>query len=521
VCHAEQSDELPRLAFSNAASMASALDSGVLTRFLMRQRWFAGKARSISCARVIDQSEEGDLFSSGRIFILEVEYSEHAAEHYLLPIVVAGAETGRGILDRAPQAALAIVSHHGVESLVLDGSVSENFASWLLDSMNQCACVSMCNGDVVFRAAPALADLLGPRQSELTPSWSRGEQSNTSIRYGEKLILKLFRRLQDGENPEAEIGRFLTEKTSFDRVPKTAGVINYVRQGSPSTLGILQNLVPSQSVGWDHMLQQVVSYCGEPSAGEEVVRSAVLDAQTLGRRTAELHLALACDQDDPAFAPEPLTEHDFSRLVEGLRDQVIRVVALLAERLESLTGVTRENAKEVITGAPRLIEQVSTSLVPSGVSWKIRCHGDYHLGQVLYSSQDYFILDFEGEPTKPLEERRLKQSPMKDIVGMMRSYDYASFAGVFQVAESDEKRVATLLPTARNWSRWTSHAFFRSYLDTIGDSPLLPPVTDERDRLMRLYILDKASYELNYELGHRPDWVRIPLLALTDLVSKS
>ncbi len=244
-------------------------------------------------------------------------------------------------------------------------------------------------------------------------------------------------------------------------------------------------------------------------------------ARLLGQRTAELHLALAHDPEDPGFAPEPFTTLYQRSLYESMRTSATRNLGLLRRRLESLTGSVESESRRLLEREEELLG-VYRAIVGARLGGaRIRVHGDYHLGQVLYTGNDFVIIDFEGEPARPLTERRLKRSPLRDVAGMLRSFDYAAHTALFGSAERGAIRdedVPVLLPWARSLSQWVSSAFLRAYLPSIQAAGLVPADRDQLAALLRVLLLDKAVYEIGYELNNRPDWARIPVRGILDLL---
>ncbi len=365
-------------------------------------------------------------------------------------------------------------------------------------------------------------------------------------------MLKLFRRLESGINPDFEIGRFLTESNRFDRLPRVAGAIEYRRNNSePITLAILQSLVANQGDGWRHALDELSRYYKHASGradpispaprpwlelAESTPSSGVMEAigdywqaaGTLGRRTAELHRALAADTNHPDFAPEPFTAEDAEALRDSIREQSESALASLRANFDQLPEDVASSAQQLLEQGsarraggvnPLILRCESRDLHPPLA--KIRCHGDYHLGQVLRVENDYVILDFEGEPVRTVAERRAKQSPLKDVAGMLRSYHYAAYAGLFAFTQNRRDDFGRLVPWAELWFQGVSAAFLHAYRSAAGSAAFLPAETASLMALLDSFMLDKAYYELNYELNNRPDWVRIPLCGILALTSET
>ena len=348
---------------------------------------------------------------------------------------------------------------------------------------------------------------------------------------GDRGILKPLRRLQPGPTPDVEIGEQLTSRTSFRRAPRVAGALEYEPAGEPvGHLLVAHEFVSSQADGWRHALAELNRFYDEvqhrsepapellpsvrisraegatPQAMCELAGAYIDSAQLLGRRTGELHVALASDATQAAFTPEPFTKDDVTRLIADTTSALQRARATIpppvARRLDGRLTAMRD-------------AQRANALNPAAA--KIRIHGDYHLGQVLWAESDYYLLDFEGEPARPLDERRLKQSPLKDVAGMLRSFSYAAYAALFAASDGHADVFARLEPWARAWILWTSVAFQRGYLAAAGGAAFVPADAVQRASLLDLFLLEKALYELQYEQNSRPDWVRIPLQGLEEL----
>ncbi|HDL63799.1 MAG TPA: alpha-amylase, partial [Proteobacteria bacterium] len=363
----------------------------------------------------------------------------------------------------------------------------------------------------------------------------RKEQSNTSFIYGNNYFLKIYRRITEGINPEVEIIRFLTEVAGFPHIPPFAGMIEEQSSDSPPfTLGLLQSYVEHISDGWTHFLEEARHYLAEGTqeASDKLrnptdrgsrtnpanTRSAGLqpcldEVKLLGKRTAQLHQALASDPVNPDFSPEPYSLSD-------RKEHLNSSLSLLEETFLSLknternlppgvrveAGQLRERKAAIINRLRKIVNQPDPGL-------KIRIHGDYHLGQVLRTGDDFVIIDFEGEPARPISERRQKRSPLVDVAGMIRSFHYAAYGAIFLGGDPTPERITTLSPRAEDWYQTVSDTFLRSYLETIsrGKADLLPATPEDLKRLLDVFLLEKTIYELNYELNNRPDWIIIPL----------
>jgi maltose alpha-D-glucosyltransferase/alpha-amylase len=372
--------------------------------------------------------------------------------------------------------------------------------------------------------------------------WSRaaGDQSNSVAFVNDRFVLKLFRRIEPTINPEYEIGRFLTER-GFTRTPALAGALEYMRPGlEPGTLAVVQTAVKHQGSGWELAIGELRRYYERVAArgarveGRDVPAApsaptpfftalsqyAVQAAETLGRRTSEMHATLA-QGTSAAFVPEALDRPSLRRLADGMIAHADASIELLKRRQDGLNETSREHAAAVVSAASTLRSRFDDlpSVVDGG--YRIRVHGDYHLGQVLRAEEDFVILDFEGEPDRSIAERREKQSPVKDVAGMIRSFSYAAYAALFAFTVHAPDDYATLAPWADAWQRAVTEAFVDGYRAGTAADPRLGefvPAARSWTDMLRAFALDKALYELGYELNHRPDWVRIPLIGIRKLM---
>jgi maltose alpha-D-glucosyltransferase/alpha-amylase len=370
------------------------------------------------------------------------------------------------------------------------------------------------------------------------------EQTNTSVVFGEDLILKLYRRVEFGANPEVEVGRFLTERAGLKSVPHARGLLNAVVDGHSAALAFAQDYVPSVGNAFDltldtavQSLEQIVARIDElgtpprprhpmsvtpteMAVGREVAPQLLVDGELLGRRTAEMHLALASSSNDPVFAPERLSTLQQRSLYQAIRTSVRTSVTLLKRSMPSLRSEDTELAQKFIDSEHVLLEQLRAIASEKVDGVKIRIHGDFHLGQVLNTGIDFVIIDFEGEPQRPLSQRRLKRMALRDVAGMIRSYHYAMVMAHQRLAETglEDGAESVIAGWAHAMHRWVSAAYLAGYRETIGDSPLVPQDEGQFRLILDALLVEKAAYELEYELNNRPDWVEIPLQGILETV---
>jgi maltose alpha-D-glucosyltransferase/alpha-amylase len=590
-----------------------ALESA-LAAWLPHQRWFGAKTRKIQSVRVLEwvalpssdttdsalaQSAEMPEFGtiSPALFFVEISYIEGHPDTYQLPLAISTGASVDEILASYPETVVTSLTFPMGPAVLHDATTCEDFRHSLLRMIQRDVTLTLtgcttgaaegAGGDAANEVeSPAPPDSSTPRhQLQPRESPSAGdaaprpgrldahssaaflaaqgspalpsrigsaEQSNTSILYGDRLILKLFRRLQPGENPDVEIGRFLTEVAHFRHIAPFLGEITVTEaSGKRTTTAMLQGLIANRGDGWKWFHEQLAGFLSSvadlPAPLESAAPSllsmhepteaalkhagpSIEAAALLGRRTAEMHLALATPTSDSAFAAEPFTGEDLAREAHRIEGEIATTLEALKFKICALDDDTAGDAGLLLSRRRELIvrAQAITNLTDAGM--RIRIHGDYHLGQTLRTPEsatnpgDFVLLDFEGEPARPLAERRHKQSPLKDAAGMIRSFCYAAHSGLDQhlsaIPESvRESGAGNLSAWATVWQNATASAFLRSYRETLtaANTELLPS-PQQSQSLLDLYLLEKALYELLYELNNRPTWLRIPLSGILTLI---
>jgi maltose alpha-D-glucosyltransferase/alpha-amylase len=402
-----------------------------------------------------------------------------------------------------------------------DAFADEAFARALVAAIGEGRELPTARGTLRFSATGAFAELGGGNIAELGVTPSRGQSSNTTVNLGDRLFLKGYRRLSAGVNPELEMGRFLTDVARFPNTVPVAGALEYVAtDGTSTTLALLQAYVANQGDAWQYTLDYLEDFLEEARTATEPppadAHGAYLDLmRTLGHRTGELHLALAQRTGDPAFDPEAVTDADLAAWAARVREEMVSTFNLLQQRLDQLHSPALDDARALLDARDAGFARVDAARLRTETV-KTRYHGDYHLGQVLLRNNDFVITDFEGEPARPLAQRREKHSPLRDVAGMLRSFNYAQRAAVLRVKAARPDDYARLDRLAQTWETQCRAAFLEAYRLTTQTGTLYRSFEDLVG-LLELFELEKALYELRYELNNRPDWVRVPLAGIQAL----
>jgi len=521
-----------------------------LLDWLGSRRWFGGKRKIVTGIHVREKIPISLENDHAIIALVEVEYAQSEPDTYALPLAYAVSEAAQTILNERARLVLARVAVSGseAEGVVFDALVDKAFCKELLALIATHRTVRTDRGMLETSHTAVLRKLRAERALSLEPSISKAEQSNSSVIFGERLILKFFRRIEVGVNPDLELGRFLTARR-FPWAPALAGAIEY-RNASKDLLSVamLTSLVPKSRDLWQFTLdalsrfyervqalpheQSIAPASGRPllamadsdlpDQAKDMIGTYAETARILGVRTAELHLALASDSEDRNFAPEPFTPHYQRGLSQSMRNLMRQSFQLLERNLKSLSQEAQLEASDVLASEPEILKRLQAIYEHPIQALRTRFHGDYHLGQVLYDGKDFWIIDFEGEPAGPLSARRLKHSPLQDVADMIRSFHHAAYEGLLKQVESGAlppAQVAAVGPWARFWSRWVSALFLKAYRFAVGQAPFMP---SEKGLavLLDAYLLRKAISELAYELNNRPTRVSIPLQGILDLINQ-
>ncbi len=484
------------------------LEEEVLPRFIEAQRWYASKDASVQHARISDHLLWERSGSTWLMALYNVE-SSPGTSAYFLPLAMEWGEKGRDLLASSIVAKAREQANVGV---MADAFADDKFCRALVEAIGAGGEVATAQGKLRFVPTAAYASVAGSDSAQLPIRRPNPQSSNTVITLGDRLLLKGYRRLRRGVNPEFEVGRFLTEVARFAQCPAVAGALDHVApDGSTSTLALLQAYVSNQGDGWTYTLEYLARHFADrlEPVPEGVHGAYVALMSTLGKRTAQLHRALAMPGGGPDFDAQPVEERDIGAWKAGVREEALATLDVLAKSGEALEPPVREQAKNLLKDARPLLARIDACPARTAGAHKTRYHGDYHLGQVLLQENDFVIIDFEGEPARSLEDRRRKHSPLRDVASMLRSFEYARWHALRRASKSDEE-LARFAPLALAWEQAARTAFLGAYDAAVSGAGVYASLAEARG-LLDLFVLEKALYELRYELGSRPEWAVIPL----------
>ncbi len=509
-------------------SALEAQGRGPVIEYLQRQRWFRGKGRSVADVRFVDGFELSSGAGSLLLAVLLVEYRGGVQERYAAPLSV------RPRVDGDDALAIIALNDSAPQLWVCDATKDNDVWRTLYDAVAE-------EKEIVGHSDCLTGRVIPGNQDELAAPVDRvkvlsAEQSNTSVVFDRRVIMKLIRKLDLGINPDSEVLEFLTTQTSYRDIPPLLGLMTYhdcqtEEMVAEGTILVVQGFVPNKGDGWTHTLMRLEELLHktrgaredrlrDPSQAVRDLSEALLrEVRHLGLLTGNLHLALASNTELEAFRPEPITDHDVEgwqgRMVQLLVD-VCRDLRGLPVEQQAMIGLSLDEADGLERGCRTRFENLG--LLAKSPSVKIRHHGDYHLGQVLKTDNGFVVIDFEGEPARSLEERRAKVCPLKDVAGMLRSFNYA----VHAVLKQHQSISATDGAVMTEWERAARAAFFEGYRSVAkpGEVEFLPRTWEDLVRVLQVYELDKALYELQYELHNRPDWLSIPLQGIRSLTQE-
>ncbi len=494
----------------------------LMPRFMQRQRWYAAKGEPLERVTLAAHGmlEEG---KSQWLLALVDTQGPATSERYFAPLVIAFEDDNEERTRSLMPVAVTKVRQQATMGVLADAMGDEAFCRAVVSAIASRSETAADGGVVRFVPTKACSAVVGDALQSATPLQRLTTSSNSISLLGERLFLKAYRRLHAGINPELEMGSFLTDVAHYEHCVPVAGSVEYqAKDGSVWALALLQAQVKNQGDAWSFTVDQLARLL-ESLRNVDTDLQAGLDAMAervdvLARRVAELHLALAQPHGLPAFDPEPVRVADLVHWTTAVRNELVHTLQLLDQRRATLSEPLAALASRVVSARAALDERIAlaASVSPAGV--KTRLHGDLHLQQVLIAQDDFLIIDFEGEPQRSLEERRAKHSALRDVAGMLRSFDYARHTALHQAAQGGVE-LERLAPGARQWERHTRQAFLSAYrqVAVAGGLYANESAFGDATALLDLFELEKALYEVRYELDNRPDWVGVPLAGIAAL----
>jgi maltose alpha-D-glucosyltransferase / alpha-amylase len=500
----------------------STLERDVLPAYLASRRWFAERGNaSVSCEVVNTFAIDGTGDDLG-IALLEVN-GRHGRAQYQLPLAIRWTRFD----SRRPQPnALAAVRRGPREGTLLDAAADPAFISFLLEQLRMSSTVEGDQCRLEFRPTQGFR-----ATQDVAIESARAvdtEQSNTTALIGTEYVVKLFRRLEAGVNPEIEIGRFLTDTVPFANTPPLLGAVELETKGARTAIAVVHAFLQNQGDAWtvtsaylDRYVEEQRLLTAEAAEHSDEQAAYARRMEQVGRRVAELQLALASRDDLVDFAPEPVTAGDVKNWRNELLERANCTLDELARRRAEVNDNDRRLVDDVLKQRRSLPQRLREMLPTNVNAMKIRHHGDFHLGQMLIAKDDVFIIDFEGEPRRSMEDRRRKAPAARDVAGLIRSIDYSATAALERALKSAPDEQGRLAPSLDRWREQSVAAFLATYRQHLTDARLWPVEPEGSDRLLDFFLLEKAFYEINYELAHRPDWLRVPLAGTWRILTRS
>lgn len=513
------------------------LERDVLPAYVARQHWFAGKTpERVRLADIICLQEGAD-----NIFFVPIEVGEW--ERYAFFLSIVDGDAADQMYRSAPETVLAkLVGESGYRAVIYEASANPSFYFRLLRLLEGNERIDGINGSL--RAGTTDLFRKRIREDEHPPVRCCGpETHNTLLFYDDKLMLKIYRRLEAGKHPEYEVLHHLREKTAFSRVPGIAGTLEYDHPQGSYLIGLAEEYINNQAGGWDYTVDELRRFLERAGSHMflldkisaesvfstkfdlELIRTIddmlgiyLFEVDTLGTRTAELHLALSQPTGEEAFEVEVMSSQDLSDLSCNITVLFDRATTILQERMEGLPGQIGDNAEQIVNARQKIFALAESAKQLKGPFKKIRCHSDLHLGQVLWSNGDFVIIDFEGEPSACISERVCKKTPLVDVAGMLRSFSYAIYVSLLIFVRNQPQELKRMRTWARICYAWLSNRFLKSYFE-LTSGTLYECEQADLKQLLRLLLLKKALEEICLEAVNRPEWLRYPLLGLADYLA--
>jgi maltose alpha-D-glucosyltransferase/alpha-amylase len=558
--HADEAKEIVSLDFrlSMTARQWNAMSENtqkslklLLLEYIRKNRWFRGKAKKIMDINIADAITMQTEMLNSFILIIGINYLEGKDEHYVIPLSIVFGEESHNLKNTHPEAAITQVEIDGTEGLLYDGSYNKEVRDLILRLIIQRSKIKHKKGELAGIPGRKMNTKISRKELPLPSRVLGAEQSNTSILYDNRFFFKMYRSPEEGNNPELDIIRALTESSTFRNCPTYSGSLEYRTVGGDNvSLGLLVDFLPNEGNAWEFTMHAVERYFDHiwsrkeeltalaPDKSADVLKSIgkerekeIIDPffmemiELLGQRTAEMHLALSSIKNNKDFAEEPFSILYQKSLYQSFRTLIKRTVSEMKSSKKNLDEAQKSLIDDIASNEGLLLSTIKHTLEQKKIhTSKIRIHGDYHLGQVLFTGKDFLIIDFEGEPTRSLTARSLKYCPFKDVAGMLRSFHYAIYMCQLEYSLKIPASSEHLYPWMEALYNKIRNTFVDSYLSRAGNASFIPEEPRQLQDLLSVYTIEKAIYEADYELNNRPDWLHIPLHGLkrilTDLVNK-
>ncbi len=522
------------------------LEKTCLPKYLQYCRWFQAKARTIRQVQLVEDILLKSEANNFHLTLIEVQYTEGASEIYFLPLSYLSQEEAKFLEENFPQSIVAKMKIKDKSAYLFDCIYSDHFQKEILALIAHKKTIHGKNGKFIASPAKNFENELYVSEPALQSQVLKAEQTNTSVLYDNTYILKCYRKLEAGINPDSEIIAYLSDKKGFSNIAPFVGHIEYhLPYREKTSIALMQKFIPNQGDAWNFALDNIEHYLENILVQKEnnqqppELPSSILSIKNskipqllydciggyflemialLGKITGELHLNLA-QEEDSTFIPEYFSKHYQRAIYQSMRNLVRRTMESLRINLNKLPEAVKGEAAETLDQEQNILTKLAEITYRKIESQKIRIHGDYHLGQVLYTGNNFVIVDFEGEPARALSERRLKRSSFKDIAGMIRSFHYAVYSALFNWSSIRPEDISHLQPWIGPWYKTTSGIFLESYLNTVQGTLLVPQEKQDLETLLDTFLLEKAVYELGYELNNRPDWIDIPIHGIKEILN--
>ena len=498
------------------------LEERALPAYLSRQRWFGSKGTKIDRVELQSHFVLEGRGSSWLLAIFRAHLAANRSEDYFVPLAATWGSLPPAESSAASTEVIAGIRKGTQTGTLRDALANSPFIANLVRAAGDKTTLPGEGGALCFSPTSSWFPLNAEDEQNIRKLGA--EQSNSSILIAKKMVLKAYRKLERGIQPELEMGRYLTDVANYRNTPPLLGSIEqFDSEQQPTALAVMQGFVPNQGDGWAFTLAHLKGIFdgflkGHTAEGSNGVYAPL--AERLGVRVAELHRAFAIESRDPAFQPEPITATDVDGWKRQIQSEAETTFGLLANSESMLPPEQHARVEAMLERRERILSLIAGFELPSASTIKkTRFHGDLHLGQVLVAGEDFYIIDFEGEPARPFAQRRTRHSPLRDVAGMLRSFDYAAWSALFEAGAGDPEKIKSLEEHALKWEQESAAAFMQGYKNTITGCSSCPADPETFAWLLNFFILEKALYEVRYELANRPSWLRIPVEGIMSLLA--